>query len=168
MLQRSAAAVMEPVNRALAATQVVRDLSWREADEMAEEHDVPLVVRQGRQCQANRLRAIEVHSADALAIDQVFRRSDAIAAQMVDRDVAREAQQPGEERHAAFVVLGDRRHQFGENVLGDVLGLVVVTHDRPDIAIDVVRVGDVQEAHGVRVALLGAGYGEPSPARRLR
>ncbi len=59
--------------------------------------------------------------------------------------VAGDAEQPREERHATFIVLGKRRHQLGEHVLGDILGLVVVAHDRADVAERVVAVADVEE-----------------------
>ena len=76
---------------------------------------------------------------------------------MIDRYVARQPQQPGEERNAAVVVLAQRGHQLREDVLGDVLGLVVVSYDRADVAVDVVRVGDVEEPQRLLVAFLRRG-----------
>ena len=64
----------------------------------------------------------------------------AARAQVIDGGVVRQAQQPPEERHPALVVLDEHRHQLREDVLGDVLGLVLVAHDAADVAVDVVRV----------------------------
>jgi hypothetical protein len=66
-------------------------------------------------------------------------------------------QQPSDERHVALLVLGDRRHELGEHLLGHVLGIVVIAHDRADVAVDVVGVTQVDEAHRVAIALLGTG-----------
>ena len=51
---------------------------------------------------------------------------------------------------------GELGHQLREHVLRDVLGLVVVAHDARDVAVDVVRVVDVEVAERLAVALLGA------------
>jgi len=82
-------------------------------------------------------------------------RHGAAAPHVVDGGVVRDAQYPGGERHAARLVARQRAEQLGEHLLGDVLGLVLVAHDRADVAVDVVRVAQVEEAQRVLVALLG-------------
>ena len=69
-----------------------------------------------------------------------------MAADVVDGDVARDAQDPGEEGHVAFLVLADHVDQLGEHLLGDVFGLVLVVHDAAHVAVDVVGVARVEEA----------------------
>ena len=85
-----------------------------------------------------------VELADLLAGDR------AALAHVVDGDVARDAQDPGRERDLALLVLRQDRHQLGEDVLRDVLGLVVVAHDAAHVAVDVVGVADVEEADRLR------------------
>ena len=97
-----------------------------------------------------------------LASSSSSRRVDLLArhrparAHVVDRRVVRDAQDPGGERHDARLVAAERGHQLGEDVLRDVLGLVLVAHDRADVAVDVVGVAEVEEAQRVGVAVLGA------------
>jgi hypothetical protein len=71
---------------------------------------------------------------------------------VVDRGVVRDLQDPGGERDPPRLVPVERRQQLGEDVLRDVLGLVLVAHDRADVAVDVVGVAQVEEAERVRVA----------------
>lgn len=47
---------------------------------------------------------------------------------MVERGVAGHAEDSGAKGHLALLVLADDPHQLGEEVLGGVLGLVVVAH----------------------------------------
>ena len=137
------------------------DLAGGEAHEVAQHDDLALLLgeRLERLAQRDRrlLRVAEVLAlvelADLLAGDR------AAGAHVVDRDVARDPEDPGGERHGALLVLRQHHHQLREDVLRDVLGLVVVADDRPDVAVDVVGVADVQEAEGLLVAGLGAGDG---------
>ena len=103
------------------------------------------------------------------------RRADLLArhrparAHVVDRRVVGDAQDPGGERHDARLVALERGQQLGEDVLRDVLGLVLVAHDRADVAVDVVGVAEVEEAQRVGVAVLGArDGGEHEPLGRGR
>jgi hypothetical protein len=78
---------------------------------------------------------------------------------VVERDVAGDAQDPGRERDLACLVLDEDGHQLREDLLRDVLRLVVVAHDAADVAVDVVRVADVEEAQGLAVPRLRPGDG---------
>jgi hypothetical protein len=75
---------------------------------------------------------------------------------VVDRGVVRDAQDPRRERDRARLVALQRGHELREDLLRDVLGLVLVTDDRADVAVDVVGVAQVEQPHGVVVALLRA------------
>ena len=62
----------------------------------------------------------------------------AVRPQVIDGHIASHAQEPGEERDTAVVVLDERGHELRENVLRDVLRLVIVAHDGAHVAVDVV------------------------------
>jgi hypothetical protein len=79
------------------------------------------------------------------------------AALLLERGVARHAQEPGGEGALAVLVAGDRGDQLREHVLGDVLGLVAVADDALEIALHVIGVADIEEVQGAHIALLGAG-----------
>ena len=104
----------------------------------------------------------------AVGAKDLLGRRRAASAQMIERDVARQPQQPARERHAVILVLDDDRDQLHEDLLREVLGLLVVAHDAADVAIDVVRVAHVQEPQRVAIALLGASDRQANLARRLR
>jgi hypothetical protein len=84
----------------------------------------------------------------------LLERDLAAGAQVVERSVPRHAQDPGGERHLARLIPVDRGDQLREDVLGDVLGLVVVADDAPDEAADVVGVANVEEVQRAAIALL--------------
>ena len=71
---------------------------------------------------------------------------------MVKRSVAGHPHDPGREGDLTRLVLVDRLHQLGEDVLGDVLGLVMVLDQAGDEALYVVRVADVEEVKPLGVA----------------
>ena len=77
-------------------------------------------------------------------------------AQVVECGVPGDPEDPGRERNLARLVLLDRGHELGEDVLRDVLGVLLVLDDAPDVAADVVGEAGVQEADPVHIALLGA------------
>ena len=70
---------------------------------------------------------------------------------MIDRDVARDPEDPRGERDGARLVLLDGRDELHEHLLGAVLGLVLLAHDAQDVAVDVVLVAEVQEADRLHV-----------------
>ncbi len=92
----------------------------------------------------------------AVGAENLFGRSRAAPAQVIQRDVAREPQQPAGERHALILILDDDGHQLHEDVLREVFGLLVVPDDAADVAVDVVRVANVEQPDRVAISLLGA------------
>jgi hypothetical protein len=76
---------------------------------------------------------------------------------MVECGIARDAKEPARERNRTLLILLDGRQQLHEDVLRDVLGGVVVADDVGDVAVDVVRVADIEEVQGIHVARLRAG-----------
>lgn len=153
--------MMKAVDRALAAAHAIGDLPGGEAGHVAQEHHFPLLGRECREGRAHRLGPIQITATAELGVEDGLGRHQPVGPQLIDRDVASEAEQPGEERNTPVVVLGDCGDQLGEHVLGDILSLVLVTDDRPDVAVDVLGVDDVQETDGVPVALLGPSDGQP-------
>ncbi len=99
--------------------------------------------------------AAELLDGAVVAAAHLLDGDGALTADVVDGDVARHPQDPGEERHVALLVLADHVDQLGEDVLGDVFGLVLVVHDAAHVPADVVCVARVQEAKGLTISLLG-------------
>ena len=152
------AAVVQPVDRALGAAHLLGDLRRREADDVAHDHHAPLLLGQRRREPRAGPRA-RSRSASSACVSAPRTSSVGIGRRRrrwSSGDVAREPQQPARERDAAIGVLDDHRHQLHEDLLGEVLGLLLVPHDAAHVAVDVVRVAHVQETDRVAVPLLGA------------
>src|ERR687883_199473 len=133
------AAVVKAVHRGLRAAEPEGDLPRGEAGDVAQDQDLPLVLGEPLERRPQRLRALEADLLVALVARAHLREGDlAPAAQVVERGVAGDAQDPGGERALAPLVAGDRGDQLGEHVLGDVLGLVAVADNALDIALDAV------------------------------
>ena len=62
----------------------------------------------------------------------LWQRDRALRAQVVERGIARDPQQPGAERRGRRPVVAQGARQPGEDVAGDVLGVVLVADDRQD------------------------------------
>ena len=82
-------------------------------------------------------------------------RDMAAPLEVVEGRVLRHPQDPGREGNLALLVLGDSAEQLREHIVGQILGLVGVVHDRLDAAVHVRRVGDVEKSQRVPVAPLG-------------
>jgi hypothetical protein len=166
--QRAAPAAVQPVDRALGAAHGRRDLARREPDDVTQHHDAALLVLQRPQSLVQAVRAIDGRIVVApIGAEDLLCQRRAARAQVVDGGVMGKAQQPGEERHAALVVLDEDRHQLREDVLRDVLGLVLVVHDAAHVAVDVVRVAHVQESDRLAIALLATPDGQSDHPRLL-
>ncbi len=150
--------MLQPVDGAFRATHSLGDLRRGEPDDVAHDHHLALLVGQRVE------RGVEVAGvvarvlvvAVAVGVEDLFGRGRPPAAQVVQRDVASKPQQPARERHTLILVLEDHRHQLQEHVLREVFGFLVVPHDAADIAVDVVRVADVEQPDRVAISLLGA------------
>ena len=92
-----------------------------------------------------------------VGIQDLFHRRQPVCPEMVDGEVACQPQQPSQEGDPTLVVFNDSRHQLCEDVLGHILGLVVVADDRAHEAVDVVRIRHVQEPNRFPVSRLGPG-----------
>ena len=114
--------------------------------------------RQQRVAQA--LRALEADLLVAVVVHAHLLERDLPArTDVVQGHIASDPEDPGRERHVTRLVAVDRRHQLGEYVLRDVLGLVGVTDDAAHVAADVVGEADVQEVQRTHITLLRAGNG---------
>jgi hypothetical protein len=51
--QGTAAAMMQAMDRALGSAHLIGDLHWREAHDVAKNHDCALVVREGRESRSH-------------------------------------------------------------------------------------------------------------------
>ena len=76
-------------------------------------------------------------------------------AHVVEGGVAGHPHDPGGKGNLALLVLVDRLHQLGEDVLGDVFGLVMVLDHAGDEALNVGGVAHVEEVQALAVARLG-------------
>src|SRR6188472_4622641 len=68
---------------------------------------------------------------------------------MVEGGVARDPHDPGGEGDLSLLVLLDRFHQLGEDVLGDVLGLMMIFDEAGDIALDIRCVADIEKVQSL-------------------
>src|ERR1700759_3400353 len=160
-----ASAVMQTVDRGLGAAHAVSDLPGRQADQVAKDHNLTLLLGQ----RAKRLLQAPA-AIPARVVELGGRLEDLLAGEhpplteMVKRDVASHPEQPGCERDLARLVLVDHRHELEEHVLGDVLGFVRVAHEAQYVAVHVVFVLDIEEADRVVVTGLRAGHRGGDPA----
>jgi hypothetical protein len=153
--------VVQAVDRALGFLQGAGDLDRAEAHDVPQDQHFALVVRQLFEGFANVEAPFESgFSLVAVGDPDLLGRDRAPRPQMIERRVARDPHDPGRERDSAFLVLGDRRHQLGEHVVGDVFRLVVVAHEAVDVAQDVIGEAHVEEVDPLGVTFLG-------PANRL-
>ena len=74
---------------------------------------------------------------------------------MIERRVARHAQDPCGERDLPLLVLLDRPHQLREHLMGDVLGVVAVLNDALNESKYVIRVAGVEIVQRVPITALG-------------
>lgn len=145
--------MLQPGHRTACAAQPARDLVGREPEHVAQDGDVALVGRErvqsvGERGQAVAARLVRGRSGD----EQVLGGDRAPRAQVVDGDVVGDAQDPAREGQRALLVARDRGDQLGEQMLGEVLGLVLVADDAVDVAADVPCVAPVEERHRLQVA----------------
>jgi len=78
---------------------------------------------------------------------------------VVEGGVASDPEDPGGKGDLSRFVLADHRHQLDEDVLGDVLGLVMVVHEAVHVAKDIRRIARIEEVEAFVVTLLGPNYG---------
>jgi hypothetical protein len=83
---------------------------------------------------------------------------DTPPAQLVERRVARHAQQPHLERALAGLVAIELGQQAKEDGLGDVVGTVAVAQHPVGELVDTARVALVEEPHGVAIPIPAAGH----------
>src|ERR1700682_3669535 len=165
--ERPAPAMMQAVDRAFGAACALCDLCRREAGEVAQDEHLPLVGRERRECLAEvadppgaGMFVAVVGSPNLLDGDRP------LAAEVVYGDVARNPQNPREEGDLTLLVLADDMHELGKDVLGDVLGLMLVVNDTAHITEHVVGVSCVQETQGLAVAFLSSLDGSRNQPRR--
>ena len=134
---------------------------------MPHEDDVALLLgkRVERALAGSRARSTVALVDVAVDPDRLLGEDRPVAAQVVQCGVAGDPQQPAREGHAAVLVARDHRHQLHEHVLGDVFGVLFVTDDAADVAVDVVRIAHVEEADRVAVTFLCACYREANFTR---
>ncbi len=136
-----------PCTRTLAALEPRRDLGGRQSGKVAQYEDLALGRRQRAQCIAQRGQALRIAvGGSGGGVDRIGDGDRPAGAQLVERGIAGDAQQPREERRAAILVAAQCHGEPREHVLGDVLGLVVVADDRHHVAVDVVGVLHVEVA----------------------
>ena len=146
---------MEAVHRALCLADAVGDLTRREAGDVTQHEHLPLVLVEALESLAQRLRAVEADLLMALVGRADFLEWDLPpGAQVVEGRVALHTQDPGRERNLARLVAMDCGDQLGEDVVGDVLGLVAVAHDAADQAADVIGVAHIEEVERAAIPLL--------------
>ena len=115
-------------------------------------------MRQGRQ------RVLEIVDATADSLfggsrgdrSHLFDRDEPALADVVDRGIARDAENPGEEGNLTLLVGADHANKLGEHLLRDVLGLVVIVDDAAHIAVDVVGVTRVEKRQRLAITELRA------------
>jgi hypothetical protein len=135
---------MEAVNRGLGASEARGDLARRHADDMAEHHDLALVVGQGTDGLTKGERLAGVAPVDAvLAIADLVAQHRPALPHVIQRHVTGDSQDPGQEGRLPLLILRKNTKQLGEDLLRHVLSLVLVSDDAPDIPVDVVRVADI-------------------------
>jgi glucose-1-phosphate thymidylyltransferase len=166
-LQRPASTMVEAMDRTFAAVHLHRYFAGCESDDVAQQHHRALILGQSVKGSSDAVRPIQVRGGDLARIEQ-FAWGRSVSPHMVDCDVARKPQKPREERDAAVVVLDNRRHQFCENLLCQVLSLIFVSNNRADVSVDVVRIHHVEASHGIEIALLGTrnGFRDTCPCAR--
>src|SRR5258708_2133352 len=100
--------MVEAVDGAFAAAGPRCDLPRGEAAEVAQHDYLALLPRQSGERAAQRIQSLVLRRLSELAgLRQDLNRNDAASTQIVQRDIAGKTQQPGDERHAAVVVLAD-------------------------------------------------------------
>ena len=169
--QRAAAAVLEAVDGVLGAADALGDLGRREAARRS-------AARSPRA--GPRAACVErVAQASGALVARCPRprcpgsgpprtgRRDGSACGRSPRCARRAGSTPRTARRAARTCRRAVR-QLREDLLRDVLGLVLVAHDRADVAVDVVGVAEVEEAERVLVALLGRSDGVEHEPLALR
>src|SRR3954453_14178774 len=116
VLQRVAAAVMQPMYRCLRAAERLGNLTRRHTHDVAQNENLALFRGQrGQRVMETAgavMRGLVVRGVGAP--DYVARDRTALP-QMVERDVAGDPQDPGRERYVALVILRQRRHQLRED-----------------------------------------------------
>ena len=90
------------------------------------------------------------------------------AAEVIHRQVVRDAEEPGRKRSAPPDEAVDRLEHLHEGLLGQILGVVPVADRRLEVGVDAVEVERVELAERVAVAGLGPGDERPHvrPGRR--
>jgi len=78
-------------------------------------------------------------------------------AEVIDRQVVRDPEEPGRERRRPPAELADRLEHLQERLRGQVLGVVPVPDRHVQIAVDAIEVLEVQLLERVTVALLRTG-----------
>jgi hypothetical protein len=75
---------------------------------------------------------------------------------VIHREVVRDSEEPGRDRHLAPFEAIDRLDHLHEGLVGEVLGVVLVADAHLQVAVDPVEVKEVELLEGLAVTLLGA------------
>ena len=94
---------MKAVDGAFTPSHTVGDLPRCESHHVTQDHDFTLFFGKRRQCRADGLGLVEIDPRARIGVEHGLRRREAIRAQVIDRDVASEPQEPRED------ALRDRR-----------------------------------------------------------
>jgi len=130
--------VVQPVDRAFGLAEDACYLDRRKADDVPEDEDLALLARK---CVESfpEIASPLVAEMPAFVVTQVevlgWNRPP--GADVVERGVAGDSQDPGREGDVPWFVLADHRHQLDEDALGYVLGLVVIVDEAAHVTEDI-------------------------------
>src|SRR4051812_14340585 len=164
--------MLQPPHARRRPAQPCRDLRRRQSHQMTEHENLALIVRQRRervpQREGPQLRRLTVNRL-ALELAAVLAQHRAAAADMLNRDVPRDTEQPRVEQALPLPELRNDDHQLREHVLSHVLSLMLIPDDAAHVAVHAVRVPDVKEPDRFAVAALRTANSvrDETPARRV-
>ena len=149
----------EPAHRARATPHHPRRLFGGEASDKAKDDRLLLVWRKARDraAQLADLLAAQADRLDLLSVRQIMDRvkllGGALATNVVDHRVARDAKDPGGEGAATGAVTWQSRDDALEDELGQILGVLAATNPHRDVPIDRSEELVVEVAKGRNVAI---------------
>jgi len=91
-----------------------------------------------------------------VARTDLLHRNQPLLTDVVDRDIARNPQNPGKERHVAFLVFADHSNQLREHLLRDIFSLVLIVNNAAHVTMNVVRITNIKKPERLTIAGLGS------------